>query len=159
MAKETNGKIKTSYRYSILCISDHYFGVEVDNVREVLLTPHYTRMPNVDKHIVGVFNLRGQIHSLVDISGFLNLPPKEIKETDFVVVLQKKDMSMGVLVDKVHDVIRIETNKIEVPTRDMPLNLINYTNGFYDHKTLGRIFLLDLEVIFNSRELSRYSYQ
>ncbi len=159
MDKEKNGTIKTSYRYSILCISNHYFGVEVDNVREVLLTPRYTRLPNVDKKIIGVFNLRGQIHSLVDISSFLNLPPKEIKKTDFVVVLQKNDMSFGVLVDKVHDVINVETNKIEVPTRDMPLNLINFTNGFYDHKSLGRIFLLDLEVIFNSRVLSRYSYQ
>ncbi|RMH65154.1 MAG: purine-binding chemotaxis protein CheW [Calditrichaeota bacterium] len=159
MQNEANGNANTSYRYSILCISGHYFGVEVSHVREVLLLPKYTRVPNVDSVLIrGLFNLRGQIHSLVDISTFVNLPPKKIEQTDFVVVMENQDLSVGVVVDKVHDVLPIENNKIEIPTREMPLNLINYTHGYYDDAVLGRIFLLDLGVIFKSKELARYSY-
>ncbi len=147
------------FRYSILCISGKYFGVEVSNVREVILLPQYTRMPNVDAQLIrGLFNLRGQIYSLVDLSPFLNIPLKKIKHTDFVVILQKDEIELGVVVDKVHDVIPIESNKIEIPTREMPLKLINYTNGYYDDPKLGRIFLLDLSVIFKSKELARHSY-
>ncbi len=145
-------------RYSILCISDKYFGVEVEYMREVSLLPSYTRVPLVPASILGVFNLRGQINSIIDLSPFLDLPLKNIKDTDFVVMIEYKKIRIGVVVDRVLDVLAIDMNKTKIPTRDQPLNLINYTNGYYDHKKFGRIFLLDIESIFKSREIKNYSF-
>ena len=91
----------TEFRYSILCISDQYFGVEVKYVREVQLLPATTKIPNVHKSVVGVFNLRGQIQSVVDIRGFLNLPFKRNEEEDFVVLVEYNQVQLGLVVNKV----------------------------------------------------------
>lgn len=148
----------TEYRYSILRISGQYFGVEVNLVKEVLLLPVITKIPNVHKSILGVFNLRGQIQSVIDIRGILNLPIQEINQEHFVVILENKKIVLGIVVEKVHDVISIDSTKVHIPTRDMPLSLVNFCNGYYDHKNLGVVFLLDLETIFNTKEIGNYSY-
>lgn len=157
MAKKDNNT-ESEYRYSILCISDYYFGVEVKYVREVQLLPVITQVPNVHKTILGVFNLRGQIQSIVDIRGILNLPTEKVNEDDFVVVLEHDKKVIGVLVEKVLDVFTVDTSKIEIPTREMSLSLVHYCNGFYNHKKLGKIFLLDLATIFNAKEIGTNSF-
>ena len=154
--KETN--TENEFRYSILCISDYYFGVEVKYVQEVQLLPVITQVPNVHKTILGVFNLRGQIQSIVDIRGILNLPVERINENDFVAVLEYDKKVLGVLVEKVLDVFSVEANKIEIPTREMSLSLVHYCNGYYRHKKLGKIFLLDLDTIFSAKEIGNNSF-
>jgi len=146
------------YRYSILCISNQYFGVEVKHVKEVQLLPAITKIPNVHSSVLGVFNLRGQIQSIVDISGFLNLALDKISDESFVVLIEYKNTSLGLLVEKVLDVLQIESDKIQIPGRDMPLSIMQYCSGWYNHESLGKVFLLDLETLFNAKEIGSYSY-
>ena len=114
-----NTNTDSEFRYSILCISGYYFGVEVKYVREVQLLPVITKVPNVHKSILGVFNLRGQIQSIIDIRGVLNLPSGKVSEEDFVVVLEHDKRVIGVLVEKVLDVFTVDTGNIQIPTREM----------------------------------------
>ena len=152
-------KISNSeFRYSILCISGQYFGVEVKFVQEVQLLPVITKIPNVHHCVLGVFNLRGQIQSVIDIRGFLNLPTEKITDEDFVVIVEFNNTKLGIIVEKVLDVFSIDGNKIQIPTREMPFSLIQYCNGYYNHKKLGKVFLLDLETLFNAKEIVNYSY-
>lgn len=148
----------SEYRYSILCIADNYYGVEVKYVKEVQPLPVITKIPNVHKSVLGVFNLRGQIQSVIDIRGFLNHPKADIANNSFVVIMEFNKVNMGVVVEKVLDVVSIESSKIQIPTRDMPLSLIQYSNGYYNHKKLGKIFLLDLETLFKAKEIVNYSF-
>ena len=156
MANKTNPD--TEFRYSILCISGYYFGVEVQFVREVQLLPVITKLPNVHKTILGVFNLRGQIQSIVDIRGILNLPIGKISEEDFVVVIEHGKKLIGVLVEKVLDVFTVDSSNIQIPTREMSLSLVNYCTGYCNHKKLGKIFLMDLDTIFNAKEIGSTSF-
>ena len=153
-----NTNTDSEFRYSILCISGYYFGVEVKYVREVQLLPVITKVPNVHKSILGVFNLRGQIQSIIDIRGVLNLPSGKVSEEDFVVVLEHDKRVIGVLVEKVLDVFTVDTGNIQIPTREMSLSLVNYCSGYYNHKKLGKIFLLDLDAIFNAKEIGSTSF-
>lgn len=148
----------TEFRYSILRISGKYFGIEVQHVREVCLFPVITKVPNVHKSILGVFNLRGQIVSVIDIRKIMNLPDQKITDDNFVVIIESKDITLGFVVEKVLDVFSVDSTKINVPTRDMSLNIVQYCNGYYTHKKLGDVFLLDMEALFDAREIGGYSY-
>ncbi len=139
-------------------MSGQYFGIEVKFVQEVQILPLITKIPNVHQSVLGVFNLRGQIQSVIDIRGFLNLPVEKINDEDFVMIVEYKNTKLGIIVDKVLDVLSIDANKIQIPTREMPLSLIQYCSGYCNHKKLGKIFLLDLETLFNSKEIVGYSY-
>ena len=70
---EVSQKLSSDERYSILGISEQNFGVEVKYVKEILPLPKITPLPNIHKSILGVFNLRGQIYSLLDLRLFLRL--------------------------------------------------------------------------------------
>ncbi len=148
----------TEFRYSILCISGQYFGVEVKFVQEVQSLPIITKIPNVHHCVLGVFNLRGQIQSVLDIRGFLNLPVEKLDDENFVVIVEYQKTKLAIVVEKVLDVFSIDGNKIQIPTREMPLSLIQYCSGYYNHKKLGKVFLLDLETLFNAKEIVGYSY-
>ena len=145
-------------RYSILGISEQNFAVEITNMKEVIPMPRITPVPNVHRSILGVFNLRGQIHSIIDFRALLKLEMNEVNEKNFIVLLEYDKLQFGVLVDRVLDVTKLESGKIQVPTRELSPQYIQYLNGYYEHKKMGVIYLLDLPAILQSKEIQRYRY-
>ena len=145
-------------RYSILGISEQHFAVEVINMKEVIPLPLITPVPNVNQSILGVFNLRGQIYSILDLRVLLKLERNKINEKNFIVLLEWHDFQFGVVVDRVLDVTKLDTSKIQIPTREFSPQYINLLNGYYEHKTMGLIYLLDLPAILQSKDLIRYRY-
>ena len=154
----TNMPVDTECRYSILCISDQYFGAELLNVKEVIPLPKLTKIPNVHDSILGVFNLRGQIYTIIDIRKLLKLEVKPITNKEFVVILEHENMTFGVVVNKVMDVLVIDSGKVQIPTRDMPPQFIQFLNGFYNHKKMGVIYLLDISALMKAEEISKHRY-
>ena len=67
-------------RYSILNLSGHYFGIEINRVVEIIPFPKYTKIPNLNPCILGVFNLRGQIYSIIDIRVLFDLKINDISD-------------------------------------------------------------------------------
>lgn len=156
--KETTGKLTFEERYSVLEISQQKFGVEVKNVKEILPLPKITRIPNLHESILGVFNLRGQIYSLLDLRVFLRLGNPVLSERNMVVILEYDNISFGTVVDKVLDVINLDSTKIRIPARDMSSQYVQYLSGYYEHKKSGVIYILDLGAIVNAREIRQYRY-
>ncbi|HHJ52984.1 MAG TPA: purine-binding chemotaxis protein CheW [Caldithrix abyssi] len=145
-------------RYSIFEISRQNFGVEVQQVVEVLPLPKYTPLPNVHDSILGVFSLRGQIHSIIDLRELFNLEKKPPQSSDYVVLLTHQDVVFGVLVNRIIEITNLDATKIALPTQEMAVQYIEYTSGYYESPSLGRVYLLDLEAVLNSPEINRYRY-
>jgi len=145
-------------RYSIFGISEQNFGVEVKYVKEILPLPKITALPNVHKSILGVFNLRGQIYSLLDLRVFLRLDRPPLNERNLVVVLEYEGVCFGTVVDKVLDVTYLDSTKIQIPRRDMSSQYIQYLSGYYEHKKSGVIYILDLGAIIDAREIRQYRF-
>ncbi|MGD9487812.1 MAG: chemotaxis protein CheW [Calditrichaceae bacterium] len=160
MSKTSTSKNASTkeYRYSILQISGKFFGVEVIKVREVVSFPKLTMIPNVNESVLGVFNLRGQIFSVVDIRLMLKLPVAPIREDNLIVIIEQDEVAFGIVVEKVMDVANIDSNKIQIPTREMPVKMAQYLDGYFDHKKFGMIYLLDISALTNSKELKSYRF-
>lgn len=145
-------------RYSIINLSGHYFGIEINKVIEVIPFPHYTKIPNVDPVIKGVFNLRGQIYSIIDLRLLMDLEMNASSEKNFVVILKEEKFTFGIYVDKVMDVYLIDETKIQVPNRKSSARFIHFLNGVYEDTKLGIIHLLDVIEIINSKKVSQYRF-
>ena len=148
----------TNYRYSILEIAGYHVGVEVFSVKEVLNYPRVTAIPNVHPSIKGVFNLRGQIYSLIDIAELFKIKKEKTNTENYVVILEYEDISFGILVNKVLDVLIIESDKIVIPSHEDALQLVQYSNGIVNHDDLGDIYLLDMPVLMDAKEISQYRF-
>ena len=95
---------------SIIQLGEECFGVGLEVVREFSHLRRVTAIPCCPPHIVGNMNLRGDILTLADIRGLLNIPAGSVAAE--VMVVESGDLSIGVPVDKVLEVIYLRPTEI-----------------------------------------------
>jgi purine-binding chemotaxis protein CheW len=122
-------------------------------VREVLSSPKVTLLPNVPSHVLGVYNLRGNILSLVDIRKILGLNSFTDNETDVVMLVESSKSLISFVVEKVLDFVDVENSKVKEPSTDISARLAYFIRGIYDSGTIGQIYLLETENFLNSNVL------
>lgn len=122
--KETQKEEEIKERqYVIFSIQGEEFGITIDNVREIFRFGEITTVPKAPSFIKGVTNLRGNIIPIVDtrerfgvtadtfeIDGFTGFDTEKEQK---ILVTVIKDTIVGLLVDSVHEVLRVSENLIE----------------------------------------------
>lgn len=98
-------------------IREEFFGVEASKVLSINDMMSVTRVPNAPNYIKGLINLRGIIISLFDISILLNLPNHNKNnfdnENSSIIILDVDYEEVGIIVDKVDEVLDIDPNLIK----------------------------------------------
>ncbi len=137
-------------RYSVFSVSGKLFGIEMSTVREVLPPPKVTFLPNVPTHVLGVYNLRGNIISLIDIQQILGLNAEEKKDSDMVLLVESSDFLISFVVEKVLDFVEVENSKVRLPSRNIPAPMAYFFRGIYETDKMGQIYLFETENLLNS---------
>lgn len=102
---------------AIVALNDEFFGLDLNLVREFSDINHITPIPCCPHHIIGNMNLRGEILTLVDIRGLLNLPLQNMTENAQAIVVKVDDIVVGIKVADVVDVMFLNPQDItSVPT-------------------------------------------
>ena len=141
---EVNQKKSGSNLYTVFTLSDHLFALEISHIKEVLNFPAITLLPNKETHFKGVFNLRGTLVTVIDIRYLLNLEIADNKSPEIVILAQYDEILIGIAVDQVMDIQKIEEMKIQIPTRKTPSAIAGKILGYVEKEKLGKIYLLDL---------------
>lgn len=103
-------------KYLIFLSSELKFGVNAEQVVEIITSYAITRLPIVPPFVRGVINLRGLIIPILDIRMILGREPGENSP---VVVLNVDGVQLGVLVDFVDQMVDIPVDSIlPVPVRN-----------------------------------------
>ncbi len=93
------------------------FAVPIMQVKEIIEYDGLTSVPMVPEFIAGALNLRGSIVPVVNLAVKFGLPPSEITRRSCVVIMEvmldKEQAVMGMLVDKVLQVIDINEDDID----------------------------------------------
>lgn len=102
---------------AVVGLNGEYFGVDLELVRCFADLHHLTPIPCCPGHIVGNMNLRGNILTLVDVRNLLDLPGAAVNEDSKVMFASLGELSAGVVVDQVFDIIYLNPADIgPVPT-------------------------------------------
>jgi purine-binding chemotaxis protein CheW len=131
---------------AVVTFSDESFGIDLQLVREFITFSKMTLIPCTPSHILGNINLRGEILTLIDLSGFFNLPTSQVKNRNNAVVVNVEGIVAGITIDEVRDIILLDPKNItDVPT----IYAVNedYLQGVipYEGKMLS---ILDLSQVF-----------
>ncbi len=110
---EENKKNSEERQLVIFKIGKEEFGVDIDDVREIVKMEEITKIPNSEEYVEGVLNLRGKIIVIVDLSKKLRLPAEEKTKDTRIIVVEVQGDTIGMIVDNCNEVIRLSTNKIE----------------------------------------------
>ena len=138
-----SGKREKKTEYSVFSISGKLFGLDISSVKEVLKLPRVTRLPNTGKYILGVYNLRGSIISLLDLHQALGLDVQQSECGDMVIVIEENNLRLSFVVDKVMDFVKIAQSMIQTPLDEQNFGNEKFVSGTYKHESFGQIFLLN----------------
>lgn len=140
-------------------IGEEEFGVEINQVREIVKLVAITRMPKAPAFIEGVVNLRGQIITVIDLSRRLDLPSIGRSESTRIMVVEIGENTVGMIVDSVSEVLRLSENDIE----DTPSLIDTEVHEKY-LRGVGKsedrlLILLDLNEVLSTDEIKHISKQ
>ena len=146
-ATATGGKFLTFF------LDREEYGIEILSVREIIGLLPVTPVPQTPYYVQGVINLRGQVIPVVDLRLKFDMEPIDSTEETCIIVVQTGGAQLGIIVDKVSEVLDIPTRDIvDAPTLGTEINT-DYIMGI--GKSEGRVtLLLDIGMIFPSSEVS-----
>ncbi|MGK7918947.1 MAG: chemotaxis protein CheW [Trichodesmium sp.] len=103
---------------AVIGLNEEYFGMNLSAVREFTDIHKVTPIPCTPEHIFGNMNLRGEIVTLLDIRGVLNMPIQKIKnKQNKALIFELDDLVAGIRVDEVFDVMYLNPLEIKsIPT-------------------------------------------
>lgn len=123
-------------------------------MREIIGLMEITPVPRTPDFICGVINLRGKVIPVVDLRlKFAMLEVDQTNET-CIIVVQAQDLEMGIVVDRVSEVIDIPTSDIQPPPAfGSKAVSIDYILGI--GKTGERIkLLLNIDKVLSRKEMA-----
>lgn len=94
-------------------IGQEDFGLDISDVIEIVGIQKITEVPDMPDYIRGVINLRGKVISVMDVRLRFNMAQREYDDRTCVIVVMVDDLTVGLLVDRVNEVVEIAEDKIE----------------------------------------------
>jgi len=134
------------------------YGVDILKVQEIRGYDAVTRLPDAPDYIKGVINLRGLIVPVVDMRVKFRLAKCEYGPTTVMIVLTVGNRVVGMVVDSVSDVMRLEPAQIRaVPDIGGAIDKQFITGiGTIEERML---ILLDIERLMGSAEMGLVAQQ
>jgi purine-binding chemotaxis protein CheW len=90
-------------------------GIDIKYVTEIKEIQTLTEVPDMPSFIIGIINLRGKVIPVMDVRRRFHLPTREYDERTCIIVVNLNDTVIGLVVDKVNEVLNIPFNQIEPP--------------------------------------------
>ncbi|PIQ20413.1 MAG: chemotaxis protein CheW [Cytophagales bacterium CG18_big_fil_WC_8_21_14_2_50_42_9] len=135
------------------------YGIRIEQVKEVTITPDITRMPKTPAFIKGIANIRGDIIAIMDLEERFRITPvlnNAGQKHTYTLALEAKDYTIGLIVREVPQSLTIPVSKMDkTPAFIQDININeNYIEGI--GKIDGRlIIVLDILKILTNEEIQQ----
>ncbi|MDQ1263871.1 MAG: purine-binding chemotaxis protein CheW [Campylobacterota bacterium] len=93
-------------------IGEEEYAVPILSIQEIIKPFPWTRVPQVPKYVVGVFNMRGSVIPLIDLRLKFGLNTKKHNEETRFIVMRNGDDIAGFVIDRLTMALRIKRSDI-----------------------------------------------
>ena len=98
-------------------LGDEEYGLQIGQIKEVVPTPHITRLPQTPPYVKGVANIRGNIIAVVDLEEKFGLKQESNEAANnYTLVVESDEVKMGVLVRELPNTLNVKQSQIEDST-------------------------------------------
>lgn len=144
-------------KYLTFALGREEYGLEILKVREIFGFMDITAVPRTPPYVRGVINLRGQVISVIDLRSRFGMPAAPRTEQTCIIVVEIKldarRINIGVVVDRVSEVLNIPADKIEdAPSFGTSVNT-TFILGMGKVGTSVKI-LLDIDKVLTREEVA-----
>lgn len=130
-----------------------YFGIDLQDVQEIIRAGAVTRVPLAPLDICGLINLRGKIVTVIDLQRRLAMNETQLQspaaianeQLSYNVVVQTKDEMVSLQVDDIGDVLELTADSFESPPATLK-GMRELLKGAYKLQN-GFLLILDTEKV------------
>ena len=142
-------------KFLTFSLGNEYYGIDIIYVTEIVGIQPITEVPELPSFVKGIINLRGKIIPVMDARLKFKKEPRAYNDRTCIIVIDILELSIGIIVDAVSEVLNISDENI-VP----PPNLS--TSGRRYIKSVGKsgdnvILILDCDKLLNENEINAIS--
>lgn len=135
-------------------VNEHEYAVDIAKVVEIIYFKPVTPIPKAPAFIEGIIDLRGSVIPIVDLKKRLELSSDLATHPDYILIVKIQDRRLGIMVDRVREVLQIEMDKIQSPHEIVRRKHSVFLAGVC--KVAERlILLLDIETLLSTEEKGR----
>ncbi|NMA85395.1 MAG: chemotaxis protein CheW [Epulopiscium sp.] len=127
-------------QYVVVMLEQEDFGIDIQQIETIIRMRDITRVPKAPSFIKGVVNLRGDIIPVMSLRLKFNLSPDEYTPDTRIVIIKTEEHSIGMIVDRVKEVVEFSKDSIETLQRLAIGDEQNWTQGV--GKTEGEVVTL-----------------
>lgn len=102
-------------KYLIFTMDNELYGMEIRYITEIIGIQPITEVPEMPVYIKGITNLRGKIIPVMDARLRFGKEEKDYDDRTCIIVLDTDDVSVGLIVDSVAEVLTIQDEDIAPP--------------------------------------------
>lgn len=102
-------------KFLTFSLGNEIYGIEIKYVTEIIGIQPITEVPELPAYVRGIVNLRGKIIPVIDVRLRFKKPLKEYSDRTCVIVIDIEEISIGLIVDSVCEVLVIPENEIVPP--------------------------------------------
>jgi purine-binding chemotaxis protein CheW len=157
----TNGKVDVlndelaiheGGKFLTFFFDDEEYAIEILKVQEIIGVMPITPVPRTPEYLLGVINLRGKVIPVIDLRARFGMETVAWTEETCIIVMQIDETQMGMMVDKVSEVLDIAAGEIEdTPSFGAEVNT-DYIMGI--GKAEGKVrLLLDIDKVVSAQEI------
>ena len=135
-------------KYLTFLLDKETYAIEIKFVTEIIGIQPITEVPELPAYVKGIINLRGKIIPVMDVRLRFKKKAMEYNDRTCIIVIEVKDISIGLIVDNVSEVLSIADDDI------VPLPDINKGTENRYIKAIGKVdkevkLILDCEKLIN----------
>jgi purine-binding chemotaxis protein CheW len=153
---EERGRGHEHGKYLTFFLSQEEYGIQILQVRKIMGLTSIRSVPESPHYMRGVLNLRGEMIPVVELRARFGMEPAEDTEETCIVVVQIGGQLMGLLVDRVSEVLAMEDEDVvDAPDLGGAMDT-GWILGMGKHE--DRItLLLDMDAVFPAETVSELS--
>jgi purine-binding chemotaxis protein CheW len=110
-------------------IGNDQYGVDIMAVREIKGWTEITHLPKQPDYVRGVLNLRGVIVPIIDLRCRFGQGLTEATPLHIVIIVQIAAKPIGLLADRVLDIVSLEQSQMQPVPRIAHANRVNFLSG------------------------------
>lgn len=147
-------KEERSLQFILFKVGEEEYATDILKVYEITSYKKLTKVPSMPPFVKGVLNLKGIVVPVIDLREKFDSPGKEITKFTVIMIVDVSGRIMGVVVDKVNDIIKVKSSEIQPPPRFSLGVKANFIRGMIKKEKDFFTIVLDMAKILSDNELN-----
>ena len=122
-------------------IEKNVYGIEIQYITEIIGIQPITIVPKVPNYIKGVINIRGKVIPVMSVRKRFNKEEIPYDERTCIIVVEYDSISVGLIVDRVREVLPVKANQISATPDYKSVNSNRYIRNIIDSNNEIKLLL------------------